>query len=49
LIIYENTYHAMVSRGYHGKIKLHLENRFRFLDMVALVIIVLLGIVVILF
>lgn len=49
MIIYENTYYAMVSRGYHGKVKLYSRNHFTFMDFIALVIIVALGIVVILF
>jgi cobalt/nickel transport system permease protein len=49
VIIYENTYYAMVSRGYHGKIKLHSLNRFTNTDWVALVIIFASGIFIILF
>ena len=48
-IVYENTYNAMVSRGYHGKVKLYSQNNFTFMDLVALVIIVAFGIVIILF
>ena len=48
MIIYENTYYAMVSRGYNGKVKLHSEHHFTFIDFIALVIIVASGIVVIL-
>ncbi len=49
MIIYENTYHAMVSRSYRGKVILHSQNHFTFKDFVVLVIIVLSGIVFILF
>jgi cobalt/nickel transport system permease protein len=49
IIIYENTYYAMVSRGYQGKVKLHSQNHFTFGDFVALVVIVASGIVIILF
>jgi cobalt/nickel transport system permease protein len=49
MIIYQNTYHAMVSRGYKGKVILHSQNHFTFKDFVVLVIIVLSGIVFILF
>jgi energy-coupling factor transporter transmembrane protein EcfT len=48
MIIYENTYHAMVSRGYRGKVILHSQNHFTFKDFVALVIIVALGIAIVL-
>ena len=48
VIIYENTYYAMVSRGYHGKVKLHSQDVFTFRDFIALVIIVASGIVIIL-
>ena len=30
MIIYQNTYHAMVSRGYKGKIILHSQNHFTY-------------------
>jgi cobalt/nickel transport system permease protein len=49
MIIYENTYFAMVSRGYRGKVKLHSQYRFTSLDCIALAIIVLSGILIILF
>ncbi len=49
MIIYENTYHAMVSRGYHGNIKLHTQHHFSVMDGLALVIILLSGLVIILF
>lgn len=48
-IIYENTYYAMVSRGYHGKLKLHSPYHFTYRDIISLVIIAALGIIVILF
>jgi cobalt/nickel transport system permease protein len=44
VIIYENTYYAMVSRGYHGKIKLHSQNQFTIIDFIALIIIITFGI-----
>jgi cobalt/nickel transport system permease protein len=44
VIIYENTYYAMVSRGYNGKPKLHSQNHFTIIDFIALIIIVMLGI-----
>jgi cobalt/nickel transport system permease protein len=47
VIIYESTYFAMVSRGYHGKVKLYSQNKFTFLDLAALLIIVASGIVLI--
>ena len=48
VITYENTYYAMVSRGYHGKIKLHSQSHFTYADFIALVIIVVSGIVIVL-
>ncbi len=47
-MIYENTYFAMVSRGYTGRIILHSKNRFVVRDFIALGIIITFGIVVIL-
>ena len=47
MIIYENTYYAMVSRGYNGKVKLRSEHHFTFMDLIALVIIIASGLVVI--
>ncbi len=47
-IIYENTYYAMVSRGYHGKVKLYTQNRFSLPDLISLVIVVALGIMILL-
>ncbi len=49
MIIYENTYFAMVSRGYNGKVKLHSQYHFTFVDFVSLIIIVASGIVIIIF
>jgi cobalt/nickel transport system permease protein len=48
MIIYENTYYAMVSRGYSGKVKPHSQHHFTIKDIIAIVIIVALGILVIL-
>jgi cobalt/nickel transport system permease protein len=48
MIIYENSYYAMVSRGYGGKIILHSPKHFTFKDFIALVIIITLGIGIIL-
>ena len=45
---YENTYCAMISRGYCGKIKLHSQVNFKFKDFIALIIIVGFGISIIL-
>jgi cobalt/nickel transport system permease protein len=47
-IIYENTYYAMVSRGYQGKIMLYSQRRLNYQDFIALVIVIALGIVIIL-
>jgi cobalt/nickel transport system permease protein len=49
VIIYENTYFAMVSRGYQGKVILHSQKQFTYKDLLALIIIVVIGIAVILF
>jgi cobalt/nickel transport system permease protein len=49
MIIYENTYYAMVSRGYHGKVKLHSQNHFTLMDFITLIIIIAIGITAILF
>lgn len=46
-IIYENTYHAMLSRGYQGKLKLHSQYRFTYRDIISLVIVAALGIIII--
>jgi cobalt/nickel transport system permease protein len=48
MIIYENTYYAMVSRGYNGQVKLHSTHPFAFTDLIAIVIVVAAGIVAIL-
>ncbi|MCJ7446294.1 MAG: energy-coupling factor transporter transmembrane protein EcfT [Bacteroidales bacterium] len=48
-MIYENTYFAMVSRGYNGKVKLNSKYQFTFTDFVSLIIIVAAGITIILF
>jgi cobalt/nickel transport system permease protein len=45
---YENTYYAMVSRGYRGKVILHAPQRFSSGDFIALIIIVVSGIGIIL-
>jgi cobalt/nickel transport system permease protein len=49
MIIYEDTYQAMVSRGYSGKVVLHSQNHFTIKDVIVLVFIVISGIVFILF
>jgi cobalt/nickel transport system permease protein len=49
MIIYQDTYHAMVSRGYRGKVVLHSQNHFTFKDVIVLMISVISGIVFILF
>jgi cobalt/nickel transport system permease protein len=49
LIIYQNTYHAMVSRGYTGKVILHSQNQFSYKDFIVLLVIALSGLVFILF
>lgn len=46
---YENTYNAMVSRGYQGKIILHSQKKLSYYDFVALFIIVVSGICIIYF
>ena len=48
MIIYQNTYDAMVSRGYKGKIILHSRRHFTFKDLAVLAIITLAGIIFIL-
>jgi cobalt/nickel transport system permease protein len=45
MIIYQDTYHAMISRGYRGKVVLHSQNHFTYKDVVVLLIIVISGIV----
>ena len=49
VIIYENTYFAMVSRGYQGKVILHSQKQFTYKDLLALIFIVVVGIAIILF
>jgi cobalt/nickel transport system permease protein len=49
MIIYQSTYHAMVSRGYEGKVILHIQNHFTVKDFMVLIIIIVSGIVFILF
>jgi cobalt/nickel transport system permease protein len=49
MIIYQSTYHAMVSRGYEGKVILHTQNHFSVKDFIVLIFIVVSGIVFILF
>jgi cobalt/nickel transport system permease protein len=45
---YENTYYAMVSRGYCGKVVLHSQQHFTLADFAALIIIVAFGLGIIL-
>jgi cobalt/nickel transport system permease protein len=47
-IIYEGTYHAMVSRGYHGRMKLPAGTHFTARDIISLVVLVVIGIAIIL-
>jgi len=47
-IIYEGTYNAMVSRGYHGRLKLSVSNHFNYRDIISLAVIVAMGIAIIL-
>jgi len=49
MLIYQDTYHAMVSRGYRGKVILSSQNHCTFKDVIVLVFIVISGIVFILF
>jgi len=49
MIIYNNTYQAMVSRGYKGKVVIYSQNHFTYKDFAVLVIVVLSGIVFIIF
>jgi energy-coupling factor transporter transmembrane protein EcfT len=44
----ENTYYAMVSRGYRGKVILHSQQLFTSEDFIALIIVVSFGIGIIL-
>jgi cobalt/nickel transport system permease protein len=48
IIIYENTYNAMVSRGYTGKIKLQAKYPFTTTDFIAIVVVASSGIAFIL-
>jgi cobalt/nickel transport system permease protein len=48
VIIYENTYYAMVSRGYRGKVILQSQHHLAFRDFIILVLIVAAGICIIL-
>jgi cobalt/nickel transport system permease protein len=48
-IIYENTYLAMVSRGYSGKLKLYSHYHFTAADLISIITIVGLSITIILF
>lgn len=49
MIIYQDTYHAMVSRGYKGEIILHSRNHFSTKDLIVLLFILLSGLMFILF
>jgi cobalt/nickel transport system permease protein len=44
MIIYENTYYAMVSRGYRGKVILFTHEHLEYRDFIALIIIIAIGI-----
>jgi cobalt/nickel transport system permease protein len=44
VIIYENTYFAMISRGYKGKVILHSQKNLSLFDFAALLIILVIGI-----
>jgi energy-coupling factor transporter transmembrane protein EcfT len=48
MIIYENTYYAMVSRGYRGKVMLPEQNRFTHKDFLALLVIIASGMAIVL-
>jgi cobalt/nickel transport system permease protein len=47
-VIYENTCNAMVSRGYNGQIRLHVQHHFTLTDLIALITVVAAGVAVIL-
>jgi cobalt/nickel transport system permease protein len=47
-IIYESTYHAMVSRGYNGKLNIPARNHFTYSDIISLCIIAVMGVIIIL-
>ena len=49
IIIYQNTYHAMVSRGYNGRVILHSHYQLSIKDFIVLLIIVISAIGFILF
>ncbi len=44
VIIYENTYFAMISRGYSGKVILHSQKKLALFDFIVLIIIITVGI-----
>ena len=48
MVIYENTYYAMVSRGYQGKVMLHSQKQLTYKDFIALLAIIASGIGIIL-
>ena len=48
MVIYENTYYAMVSRGYQGKVMLHSQKQLTYKDFIALLVIIASGIGIIL-
>jgi cobalt/nickel transport system permease protein len=48
MTIYENTYFAMVSRGYQGKVMLHSQKQLTYKDFIALLVIIASGIGIIL-
>ncbi len=48
-VIYENTYYAMISRGYRGKMKLHSHYHISYRDIISLVVVLTLGIIILLF
>jgi cobalt/nickel transport system permease protein len=49
MIIYQDTYHAMVSRGYKGKVVFHSQSPFTYKDVIALIFVIVSGVVFILF
>jgi cobalt/nickel transport system permease protein len=48
MVIYENTYYAMVSRGYQGKVNMQLQEQITYKDFIALAVIIVSGIGIIL-
>lgn len=46
--IYENTYNAMVSRGYDGKIRIYSQHKFTFTDIIALLVVAASGVIILL-